>query len=135
MGFGLPAGIAAGLHRSGQPVIVFAGDGCFSMSLTELATLADSGAGVLVVVVNNGMYGTIRMHQERRFPGRVSGTVLSNPDFVGVARACGIPAERVEDVAGFERVFDAFRAGEGPALIEIVTDPDRSAPGLRLSEL
>ncbi|MGD9607013.1 MAG: thiamine pyrophosphate-dependent enzyme [Leucobacter sp.] len=135
MGFGLPAGIAAGLHRPEQPVIVFAGDGCFSMSLTELATLAESRANVLVIVVNNGMYGTIRMHQERRFPGRVSGTALVNPDFVGIALACGIPAERVEDVEAFERAFAQAQRGEGPSLIEIATDPDRSTPGLRLSEL
>lgn len=136
MGFGLPAGISAGLQRPDQPVIVFAGDGCFSMALSDLPTLGGSGANVLVIVVNNGIYGTIRMHQERRFPGRVSGTDLgNNPDFVALAESCGIHAERATTIEEFERAFANAQAIAGPKLIEVITDPDRSTPSLRLSDL
>ena len=136
MGFGLPAGIAAGLARPEQPVIVFAGDGCFSMAMNDLPTLAASGSNVLVIVVNNGIFGTIRMHQERRFPGRVSGTDLgNNPDFVALAEACGIPAARATNIAEFEVAFAKSRETAGPAFIEVVVDPNQSTPGLKLSDL
>lgn len=135
MGFGLPAGIAAGILRPDQQVVAFAGDGCFSMAISELPTLADSRANVIVIVVNNGMYGTIRMHQERRFPGRISGTSLTNPDFVRIAEACGIPGARVDNVSDFETALNDAQGSDGPRLIEVMTDPDRSTPNLRLSEL
>ncbi len=96
MGYGLPAAIAASLRDPQRRVVCFAGDGCFMMYPQELATAAQFGATPVVIVVNNGMLGTIRMHQEREYPGRVSATRLDNPDFVALARAFGAHAERVE---------------------------------------
>ena len=89
MGYGLPAAIAAKLVHPDRDVVCLAGDGDFLMTAQELATARQSGAPVVVLVVDNGMYGTIRMHQERRFPGRPSGTDLANPDFVALAQAFG----------------------------------------------
>ena len=89
MGYGLPAAVAAKLRHPDRPVVCFAGDGCFLMTGQELATAVQYGLPVIVVVVDNGMYGTIRMHQEREHPGRVSGTALKNPDFAALARAYG----------------------------------------------
>jgi acetolactate synthase-1/2/3 large subunit len=111
-------------------VVCFAGDGCFLMYPQELATAAEAGANVIVVLVNNGMYGTIRMHQEKRYPGRVSGTGIRNPDFVGMARACGAWAERVEHADGFAAAFERASAAGTPALIELVTDPRQLTPAM-----
>ena len=92
--------------------VCVAGDGDFLMYPQELATAAQYGARVIVLVVNNGMYGTIRMHQERRFPGRVSGTDLAGPDFVALARSFGAHAERVETTEAFAPAFErALRRG------------------------
>ena len=104
MGYGLPAAIAASLRDPQRSVVCFAGDGCFMMYPQELATAAQFGATPVVIVVNNGMLGTIRMHQEREYPGRVSATRLDNPDFVALARAFGAHAERVECSADFPPV-------------------------------
>src|SRR6202012_4086520 len=93
MGYGLPAAIAAKLKYPERQVVCFAGDGCFMMYPQELATAVQFGAAIIVIVVNNGMLGTIRMHQEREYPGRVSSTNLRNPDFVALARAFGAFAE------------------------------------------
>ena len=103
MGYGLPAAIAAKLAAPEREVVCLAGDGCLMMVVGELATAAQEGAAIVVIVANNGMYGTIRMHQERSYPGRVSGTDLRNPDFVALAQAFGCQAElveRTEDFAG-----------------------------------
>lgn len=138
MGYGLPAAIAAKLAHPDRVVVAFAGDGCFQMTGAELATATQHRAGVIVLVVNNGQYGTIRMHQERTYPGRVSGTALVNPDFAALATACGAWSGHVEETAGFEEAFAAARAAaaEGrPALIELITDPAAIAPGLALSDL
>ena len=89
MGYGLPAAIAAKLAQPDRPVVCFAGDGCFLMTGQELATAVQYGLPVVVIVVDNGMYGTIRMHQEREHPERVFGTDLKNPDFAAYARAFG----------------------------------------------
>jgi len=89
MGYGLPAAIAAKLARPNQPVVAFAGDGCFQMTFQEFGTAVQAGAAVIVLVIDNGMYGTIRMHQEKHFPGRVSATELHNPDFATWASAYG----------------------------------------------
>ena len=89
----------------------FAGDGCFMMYPQELATAMQFDAPVIVIVVNNGMLATIRMHQEREYPGRVSGTRLANPDFVALARAFGAHAERVDETEAFPAAFDARRGG------------------------
>lgn len=134
MGFGLPAGIAGGLVHPERPVLIFAGDGCFSMAMTELGVLRSSGVPAIVVIVNNGVYGTIRLHQERRYPGRVSATSFENPDFVALGRAFGFTAERVTDADGFMAVYRAARSRGEAAVIEVITDPLRSTPGIRIAE-
>jgi acetolactate synthase-1/2/3 large subunit len=95
MGYGLPAAIAAKLAHPAETVIAFAGDGCFQMTSNEFATAVQENAAVIVVIVDNGMYGTIRMHQERDYPGRVCATSLKNPDFAALAEACGGHGVRV----------------------------------------
>nr|WP_210204396.1 thiamine pyrophosphate-binding protein [Devosia submarina] len=124
MGYGVPAAIAASLIYRDRTVVCFAGDGCFQMSSQELATAAQFGARVLFVVVNNSMLGTIRMHQEREFPGRVYATDLVNPDFVALARSYGLAAERVEHTADFGAALQRALAAKGSALIEVVTEKE-----------
>ena len=105
----------------------------------ELATAAQYGAKVIFIVVNNGMYGTIRMHQEREYPARVYGTALANPDFVQLARAYGAHGELVEETsqfaAAFERALDATEASDKPALIELRIDPQAITPNTTLDAL
>ncbi len=135
MGYGVPAGIAAKLTAPQRMVVAFAGDGCFMMNGQELATAAQYGANLIVIVVNNGMYGTIRMHQERHYPGRVSGTSLHNPDFAALARAYGVHGEVVAATEEFPAAFErAARAGT-PALIEIRLDPEALTPRQSLSQI
>ena len=110
-------------------MIAFAGDGDFQMCGQELATAVQEGLPILVIVVNNGTYGTIRMHQERRFPARVIATDLVNPDFAALARAYGAHGERVEDAADFPAALERARAAGGPALIELICDPEALTPG------
>ncbi|EJV1370692.1 thiamine pyrophosphate-binding protein [Pseudomonas aeruginosa] len=133
MGYGLPAAIAASLRDPQRSVVCFAGDGCFMMYPQELATAAQFGATPVVIVVNNGMLGTIRMHQEREYPGRVSATRLANPDFVALARAFGAHAERVECSADFPAAFRRARESGRPALLELLTDPRQITPQARLA--
>jgi acetolactate synthase-1/2/3 large subunit len=132
MGYGLPAAVAAALRHPERDVICFAGDGCFLMYPQELATAAEYGARLVVLVVNNGMYGTIRMHQENRYPGRVSGTRLQGPDYVALARAFGAYGERVEATGDFAAAFARARAHRGVAVLELVTDPRQITPAKRL---
>src|SRR5688572_16244709 len=135
MGYGVPSGVAAKLVHPERPVIAFAGDGDFLMSGQELATAAQYDAKVIFIVVNNGMYGTIRMHQERHYPGRVSGTGLRNPDFAALARAYGLHAEIVEKTADFEPAFErAWNAGTA-SLLELRIDPDSVSPRASLSAI
>lgn len=124
MGYGVPAAIAASLLHPGRCVVNLAGDGDFLMTGQELATARAHGARPIVIVVDNGSYGTIRMHQEREYPGRVSGTALANPDFVMLAKAYGFEAERVTDTAAFEPAFAAALAREAPTLLHLVLDTD-----------
>jgi acetolactate synthase-1/2/3 large subunit len=124
MGCGLPAAVAAKLAAPGRTVVAVTGDGDFLMTGQELATAAQYGAPVIVLVVNNGMYGTIRMHQEREYPGRISGTELQNPDFAAYARAFGGHGEVVETTGQFAPAFERARASGKPALIELRIDPD-----------
>ena len=105
MGYGVPAAIAAKVAHPGRTVVCFAGDGDFQMNCQELATACQAGAQPVILIVNNGIYGTIRAHQEREYPGRVSGTTMVNPDFSALARAYGFHAERVERTADFEAAF------------------------------
>ena len=120
MGYGLPAAVSASLQHPDRQVVCLAGDGCFMMHGQELATAVQYGARLVVVVVNNGSLGTIRAHQERRYPGRVSATDLRNPDFVALAQAYGASGERVTHTAEFPAAFARARACPGPALIELV---------------
>jgi acetolactate synthase-1/2/3 large subunit len=124
MGYGLPAAIAAKLEQPDRAVICFAGDGCFLMTGQELATAVQHDAKVLVLVVNNQMYGTIRMHQERAYPMRVWGTGLTNPDFAALARAYGAHGETVQHDAEFLPALDRAMASNKPAIIELRTDPE-----------
>ena len=129
MGYGVPAAVAASLLYPQRTVVNVAGDGDFLMTGQELATAtgygAGRGAGKLVsIVVDNGSYGTIRMHQEREYPGRVSGSDLFNPDFAALARAYGWQAHRVDTTAQFEPAFAAAMAAERPTLIHVKLDTD-----------
>jgi acetolactate synthase I/II/III large subunit len=135
MGYGLPAAIAAKLARPRREVVAFAGDGCFLMTGQELATAVQYGLRLTVLVVNNGMYGTIRMHQEREHPGRVIGTGLRNPDFAAYARAFGAFGARAATAAEFRDAFGEATAQDGPALIELMLDPEAITPRTTITEL
>ena len=123
MGYGVPAGIAANLV-TGRVAFTIAGDGDFLMNGQELATAAQHGAKSIILILNNGMYGTIRMHQEREYPKNVSGSTLVNPDFVALARAYGWAGERVEQTAQFEPALRAALARDTGTVIEVVLDPE-----------
>ncbi|HVL56718.1 MAG TPA: thiamine pyrophosphate-binding protein [Burkholderiaceae bacterium] len=123
MGYGVPAAIAAKLAFPQRTVVAVTGDGDFLMTGQELATARQYQANVIVLLVNNGMYGTIRMHQEREFPGRVYGTALENPDFVALAQAYGCAGERVTETGQFAGAFERALAAGRPALIELMIDP------------
>ncbi len=129
MGYGLPAAVAASLLEPKRTVINFTGDGDFLMTGQELATAMAYGAGhaegkLIVIVVDNGTYGTIRMHQEREYPGRISGSDLFNPDFAALARAYGLAAETLDRTADFEPAFRAALAREVPTLLHLKLDAD-----------
>jgi acetolactate synthase-1/2/3 large subunit len=130
----MPAAIAAKLRHPEKTVVCLAGDGCFLMYPQEIATAAAHGVNLIVVVVNNRMYGTIRMHQERRYPGRQSGTTIVNPDFVGMARLRR-RAERVEKTEDFAAAFERARNAGKPAVLELLTDPLQITPAMRVTEM
>jgi len=123
MGYGVPAAIGAKIAYPDRQVIAVSGDGDFLMNGQEIATAVHHNLPILFLVINNGMYGTIRMHQEREYPGRVYGTALTNPDFAALARAYGAHGEVVEDTAQFAAAFERARASGKPALIELRVDP------------
>jgi acetolactate synthase I/II/III large subunit len=123
MGYSVPAAIAAKLRHPGRTVVCFAGDGCFLMTGQELATAVRYNAGVIFLIVNNNMFGTIRMHQERHYPERISSTDLTNPDFAALARAYGAFGERVSTTREFAAAFERAAAFGGPALLELDVDP------------
>ena len=135
MGYGVPAAIAAKITEPGRPVVAFAGDGCFLMNGQELATAMQYDARVIFLVINNGMYGTIRMHQERSYPGRVAGTKLTNPDFAALARSYGLHGETVETTAQFADAFRRSEASGKPALIEIRIDPEALTVKMSLTQI
>ena len=135
MGYGVPAGIAAKLAKPERTVVSVNGDGCFLMCGQELATAKRYGAKVIFLVIDNAAYGTIRMHQERDYPSRVSGTDLTNPDFAALAESFGVLGLTVEDEAAFKDAFNAAEAHDGPALIVIKGDVEAIAPGKTLSEV
>ena len=135
MGYGLPAAVAAKLVHPERPVLAVCGDGDFLMNGQELATAVQYGAPFVALVVNNGLYGTIRMHQEREYPGRVFGTSLRNPDFAAYARAFGAHGETVERTEEFAPAFERAQAAGKPALIELKIDPDAITPATTLSAI
>ncbi len=139
MGYSMPSAIAAKIVQPERTVIVFAGDGEYLMNGQELATAVQYQAGVIILVFNNGMYGTIRMHQEKTFPGRVSGTQLHNPDFAALARAYGASGEIVEKTEDFapalSRALAHTREQNLPALIELRYDGNLITPGASLHNL
>ena len=135
MGYGVPAAVAAKLARPGSIVVGFCGDGGFLMTGQELATSLAEGPGPIILVFNNAMYGTIRMHQERRFPGRISGTNLKNPDFVALARAYGAFAAQVARTEEFAPAFEEAIAAKRAAVIELRMDPEMITTRTTLSAL
>ena len=135
MGYGVPAAIAAKIVRPERTVVCFGGDGCFLMASQELATAVQYNAAVIFIVVNNAMYGTIRMHQEKNYPGRVSGTDLQNPHFAALARSFGAVGEIVEETAQFGPALDRCIASGKPALIEVRIDPQAITPNTTLDKI
>ena len=135
MGYGLPAAIAAKLVHPERDVVCIAGDGDFLMSVPELATALQHDAPIVVLVVDNGMFGTIRMHQERHYPGRVSGTELVNPDFAALGRAFGGHGERVERSEDLPAALDRALAAGVPAVLHLPVDPEALTPRQTLSEI
>lgn len=123
MGYGVPAAIAASIAHPGRVVVGLCGDGGFMMNGQELATAMHHGACPVILLFNNGMYGTIRMHQEKKYPGRVSATALTNPDFVALAESYGAFAARVTEAADFPAIWATALAAGKPALIEVSMDP------------
>jgi acetolactate synthase-1/2/3 large subunit len=136
MGGGLPAAVAAALLQPQRQVVSVSGDGDFLMTGQELATATGHGVEKLVsLVVDNGSYGTIRMHQEREFPGRVSGSELCNPDFVALARAYGWQAERVDRTPEFEPALARALAARRPTLLHLKLDVDVSTSRATLTQI
>jgi acetolactate synthase I/II/III large subunit len=135
MGYGIPAAIAAKVVHPNRDVVCVSGDGDFLMSGHELAAAVQEDLPVVVLVVNNGMYGTIRMHQERQFPGRVVATELVNPDFVALANAFGAYGEAVSSSEEFPAAFERARAERRPALLELRVDPEAITPRETISQL
>jgi acetolactate synthase-1/2/3 large subunit len=135
MGYGVPAAVAAKIVHPERIVVALAGDGDFLMTGQELATAVQYDVAVITLVVNNGMYGTIRMHQERHYPGRVFGTDLVNPDFAALARAYGAFGATVAETDEFPAAFEEALTSGGPALLELRVDPEALTPRQTLSEI
>ncbi len=135
MGYGPPAAVAAALRNPGRSVVALAGDGDFMMNGQELATAVQYGCNMLVIIIDNGAYGTIRMHQEREYPARVSGTTLHNPDFAALARAYGSWAETVEATADFGPSLARSIQQNGLRLLHLKTDLERISAGTTISAL
>jgi acetolactate synthase-1/2/3 large subunit len=135
MGYGVPAAVAAKIAQPNRMVVSLAGDGCFLMNGQEFATAVQHGANVVIAVIDNGMYGTIRMHQEREYPTRVYGTELKNPDFAAYARAFGGHGETVEKTEDFAAAFERALAVGKPAIIHVKTDPEALTSRITLSKL
>ncbi|QKC98129.1 thiamine pyrophosphate-dependent enzyme [Mesorhizobium sp. NZP2298] len=135
MGYGLPAAVAAKVAFPQRTVVCFAGDGDFQMNCQELGTAMQAGAQPIVLIINNGIYGTIRAHQERNYPARVSGTSLENPDFVTLAKAYGFHAERVETTADFAAAFGRALDSATGAVLDIAISPEALTPRQTLSQM
>lgn len=135
MGYGLPAAIAARIAHPDRRVICFAGDGDFQMNCQELATAAQAGAQPIVLILNNGTYGTIRAHQERHYPARVSGTDMVSPDFAALARAYGFYGERVETTEDFAAAFERALASDTGAVLDLNISAEALTPRVTLSQM
>ncbi|MGR3651113.1 MAG: thiamine pyrophosphate-dependent enzyme [Roseovarius sp.] len=135
MGYGIPAAIAARVAHPDRRVVCFAGDGDFQMTCQELATAAQAGAQPVILVLDNGTYGTIRAHQERTYPGRVSGTDMVNPDFAALARAYGFHGERVETTEEFAPAFARACASPTGAVLALTISPEALTPRMTLSQM
>ncbi|MEM9912365.1 MAG: thiamine pyrophosphate-dependent enzyme [Pseudomonadota bacterium] len=136
MGYGVPAAVAAKITHPNRTVICFAGDGDFQMTSQELATAAQSGVAPVILVVNNGIYGTIRAHQERTYPARVCGTTMTgNPDFAALARAYGLHGEKVETTADFAAAFDRALSSPTGAVLDLVVSEEAVTPRVSLSQM
>lgn len=135
MGYGVPAAIAARLADPARRVVCFAGDGDFQMTCQELATALQHDAQPIILVLNNGIYGTIRAHQERNYPARVSGTSMVNPDFAALARAYGFHGERVEKTEDFAAAFERALDSQTGAVLDLAISPEALTPRLSLSQI
>lgn len=135
MGYGVPAAVAAKLAFPQRLVVVFSGDGDFMMNGQEFATAVQYGTPIIVIVLNNNSYGTIRMHQEREYPGRISGTELVNPDFAGYARICNGHGESVTETEQFMAAFERALASGRPAIIDVKLDIEAITPSRTLSDI
>jgi acetolactate synthase-1/2/3 large subunit len=135
MGYGLPAAVGAKRVYPDRTVVCLAGDGCFLMHGQEFATAVQYGLPILVLIIDNGMYGTIRMHQERHYPGRISATALRNPDFAAYARAFGGHGERVESTEEFAPALKRALASGKPAILHCLIDPEVITPTTTLEKI
>ncbi|MBO9478071.1 thiamine pyrophosphate-binding protein [Shimia sp. R11_0] len=135
MGYGLPAAVAAKLERPEQEVICLAGDGCFQMTMQEFGVACEQDANLIVLISNNGMYGTIRLHQQKKFPKRPSGTTVFNPNFAQLAQSYGAFGAVAETDAEFRDALAQARAANSPAIIELRIDPKALGPMAQLEEL
>ncbi|MTH99784.1 thiamine pyrophosphate-binding protein [Roseibium sp. RKSG952] len=135
MGYGLPAAVAAKLAFPDRTVVCFAGDGCVQMTMQEFGTACQEGAAIMLLVIDNGLFGTIRMHQEKIYPGRVSATNLVNPDFAMLARSYGAHAETIETTEDFGPAFERAQRSGKPALLHLILDPEAITPSASLSQI
>ena len=135
MGYGLPAAVGAKRVEPDKLVVNFSGDGCFMMHGQEFATAVQYDLPIISIIIDNGMYGTIRMHQERKYPGRVSATGLRNPDFADYARAFGGHGESVTETAQFAPAFERAVASGKPSIIHVRVDPEAITPTATISSL
>ena len=135
MGYGVPAAIAAKAEHRERLVVCFAGDGDFQMNCQELGSAMQAGCQPVILILNNGTYGTIRMHQERTYPERVSGTELQNPEFVTLAKAYGFHAERVEATADFAAAFERACASKTGAVLDLAVSAEALSPRQTLSQM
>jgi acetolactate synthase-1/2/3 large subunit len=135
MGYGVPAAVAMQRLHPGRTVVCFSGDGDFLMNGQEFATAVQYELPIVVIVVDNGMYGTIRMHQEREYPGRTVATALRNPDFAAYANAFGGYGIVVEKTADFPAAFAAATKSGKPAIIHLKVDPEAITPSTTLAQI
>ncbi len=135
MGYGVPAAIAAALAHPRRCVVCFAGDGCFQMNAQELSTVKQYNLKIIFIVINNGIYGSIRMHQEMNYPGNVYATTIENPDFAALAIAHGLRGELVNQTNQFASALSRARNAEGASLLELRIDPEAITPRTTLTEL